>query len=98
MVVAVAVFTVRIPEAASLKEKRHVIRPLIERLHRDAFAASEVEHMDEHTRSRIGIAAVGNDAAVLRSAIDRLFDQLERDHPGAIMDEEYDIMTFGGSD
>ncbi|MEK6796590.1 MAG: DUF503 domain-containing protein [Spirochaetota bacterium] len=99
MVVALAVFTVRIPHAASLKDKRHVVRPLIERLRREhAFAASEVEFMDEHTRARIGLAGVGNDAQVLRGAVDKCFYALEEDYPNTITDTDVEMMTFHGGE
>ena len=59
MIVAVSVFEIHIPSCRSLKEKRRIIKPIIERIHR-RFRVSivETDHHDLHQRAEIAIAMV----------------------------------------
>ena len=59
MIVAVSVFEIHIPSCRSLKEKRRIIKPIIERIHR-RFRVSivETDHHDLHQRAEITIAMV----------------------------------------
>ena len=63
----------RIPNVASLKGKRAVLRPHIERLRRMAsLSVSEVDHHDLWQRAAIGIAAVAPDGAALETIIGKV--------------------------
>lgn len=56
----------RIPGAQSLKEKRSVVRPLVEGLRRVAsISVSEVGHHDAWQRCVLGVAMVAPDPAKL---------------------------------
>ena len=83
MVVGAAEVTLSIPHAHSLKEKRKVVRSLVERLrHKFNCAVAEVGDNDNHQRARIGITAVGNDQAFVNSMLDKALDFLEDDAIG----------------
>ncbi len=59
MVVGVSVFELHLPAARSLKQKRKVVKSLIERVHqRCRVSIAETDHHDLHQRSEIGIALV----------------------------------------
>ncbi len=61
----------RIPMAHSLKEKRAVVRPIVEGLrNRYSVSASEVDHQDLWQRAAIGIALVGPDVAHVSDVLD----------------------------
>lgn len=64
-----------IPGCRSLKEKRSVIRPLVDRLGRTfSVSAAEVDHTDVWQRSSVGVAVVSGSAAHAESvagSIDR---------------------------
>jgi uncharacterized protein YlxP (DUF503 family) len=61
MVVGLAVLELHIPEAMSLKDKRRVVKSLIERLHqRLRVSVAETAFHDLHQRAEIGIAAVAS--------------------------------------
>lgn len=63
----------RIPGAQSLKEKRALLRPHVERLRRLAsVSVAEVDRHDFWQRSTVGVAIVAADAAHLDSLIDRV--------------------------
>ncbi len=53
----------RIRDAQSLKEKRHVVKSLITQLSSTfGVAAAEVDHLDKWQRATIGVAAVAGTA------------------------------------
>ena len=59
MIVAVAIIELHIPAAASLKDKRRVVKSLVERLHqRLRVSVAETALHDLHQRAEIGIAVV----------------------------------------
>jgi uncharacterized protein len=75
--VAAAVLTVelRIPLAGSLKEKRSVVKPLLEGSRaRFGVAAAEVDHQDLHRRAVLCFAAVGASPR----QVDEVLDSVER--------------------
>lgn len=59
MVVGVAVCELHIPEARGLKQKRKVVKSLIDRIHhRFRVSIAETGHHELHQRAELGIAAV----------------------------------------
>lgn len=63
----------RLPAARSLKEKRAVLKPLVEGLRRSASVA-EIDHQDTWQRAALGVAVVGRTQA----AVDHLIDEIRR--------------------
>jgi len=85
MVVAVSVFELHIPAGRSLKEKRRVVKSLIERLHqRYRVSVAETDYHDLHQRAQIAVAAVHRS----RHEMERLLNGI-REHvegvPGAML-------------
>jgi uncharacterized protein len=77
MFVALLQFDVTIDGAASLKDKRRVLRSIKDRLHRDhQVSVAEVGLQDVWNRGRLGLAAVSGDAVFLRSTLDRIEGKL----------------------
>ncbi|MEM9553372.1 MAG: DUF503 domain-containing protein [Acidobacteriota bacterium] len=78
MIVGVAIADLHLPHARSLKQKRKVVRGLVDRIHaRLRVSVAEVAHHDKHQRSEIAIATVAqNDTEAQRmlDAIRALFD------------------------
>jgi len=77
-------FELHIHQSRSLKDKRAVIRPLVEGLRKLVSASvAEVDHHDSWQRAAIGVALVAPDAGrldVLITRVQRYFeDQLELD-------------------
>ena len=63
------------PAARSLKEKRRVVRSLIERIHsRYRVSIAETAHHDLHQRAEIGIAAVHQS----EHEIERMMESIRR--------------------
>ncbi len=59
MIVAVCVFELHIPQSRGLKEKRKVVKGLVERVHaRFKVSIAETDHHDLHQRAEISLALV----------------------------------------
>ncbi len=75
MIVGLSQFEIHIPGARSLKDKRRVVRSLMERLHnRYRISIAETDFHDLHQRAEIGLAVVGRS----NSEVDRLLEDLHR--------------------
>ncbi|RJQ54308.1 MAG: DUF503 domain-containing protein [Actinobacteria bacterium] len=71
MVIASARYELRIPAASSLKDKRQVIRGLIERLrNRYNLSVAEVADQDQWRKATIGVACVSSTQHHARHLID----------------------------
>lgn len=68
MVTVSVLLTIDIPQSHSLKEKRGVVRPLVERLRtRLHVTAAEAGLQERVNAAQIGFAAVSGDAATARA-------------------------------
>jgi uncharacterized protein len=66
-------FEIHIPTVQSLKEKRAVLRPLVEGLRRQlSVSVSEVDHQDTWQRVGLGVAVVAPDGGRLDTLIERV--------------------------
>ncbi len=78
MVVGLATCELHLPSARSLKDKRRVVKSLVDRIHqRYRVSIAETSHHDLHQRSEIGIAIVGgspHEVEELMANIRNLFD------------------------
>jgi len=64
----------------SLKDKRQVVRSLIERLRRQFnVAIAEVEEQDTWQTVVLGLAVVSNEAGHAARQVDRIVEAIERD-------------------
>ena len=94
MVIGVCRLHLRIPENHSLKEKRHVVRKLIDRVrHRFNVAISEVEDNDLWQRAQIGFCTVGNDRRFVNSSLDKIIDFIEKMYLAEVIEREMEIIS-----
>ncbi len=79
MTVGVCRITLRLPENASLKGKRRVVKSLTEKL-RNKFnvAVAEVDANDRWQIAIIGLTCVSNDARHTRKMLDRAVDFVQQ--------------------
>jgi len=81
-----------IPDSHSLKEKRHVVRSLVDRLRREhAVAAAEVGALDTWNRAILGIAFVSNDARHAQSHLQKVVNRLEREREATLLDSQIEV-------
>lgn len=94
-----AVVELHLPGVGSLKEKRGLLRPIVEALRDDLGASvAEVAWQDSWQRAAIGIAVVARSATGVDRALERVVAVCERDPRAVVtsMVEQVDVVT--GSD
>jgi uncharacterized protein len=93
MIVGTGLITLRLHDCHSLKGKRKVVKSMINRL-RNNFNASvaEVGSNDIYQKAEIGFSLVGNNAALINSKIDKLFNKAEDMGLAEIVDTEMEII------
>ena len=80
MVVGVMTAKIHLQGVRSLKEKRGIVKSLIERLKsRFNVSVSEVDHNDNKTRAVIGIAVVSNDNRFVNQQLDKIISFMRAD-------------------
>lgn len=85
MVVGVSIFELHLPEARSLKQKRRVIKSLIERVHnRFRVSIAETDHHDLHQRTEIGIAMIARSDSDGRRRMDSIRDLIDQEHEAVL--------------
>ena len=73
MHVAVVQLELHIPTSRSLKEKRAVLRPIVEGLrHRFQISVAEVDYQDKWQRSLIGLAVVSDSYSHAVEVVDKV--------------------------
>lgn len=78
MVVGVLRVDLRLPGAHSLKEKRRVVRGLVDRIRaHHAVAVGEVDDQDLWGNATLGIACVALSAGTAESVLRRVLDTIE---------------------
>lgn len=96
MTVGVALVTFRLHEIHSLKEKRKIVKSLVERSrNRFNVSVAEVADQDKHQQAAIGIAVVGNDGRVLNSLLDRIIDFMEGLGLADLLSSEIELIPMG---
>jgi uncharacterized protein YlxP (DUF503 family) len=93
MVVGILRLTLYVPGASSLKDKRQVLRKVIDRLRgRFNVSVAEVADNDIWQRAVVGIAAVAND----HSFVNEVLDKCARDagNIAEILNREMEIETY----
>ena len=97
MVTISVLLTIEIPESHSLKEKRAVVRSLVQRLRtRMQVSAAEVGEQDRVGRSQVGFAVVSGDVATARALADaaRRFTDDHLIGRGEVIDEASDELIL----
>ena len=79
MPVGLLTLDIHIPDAQSLKDKRHVLRSLKDRL-RAHFnvAVSELDHQEVWQRSRVGVVTISGDVKHLEESVQAIATESER--------------------
>ena len=95
MVIGVCKLDLRIPENHSLKEKRHVLRKLIDRVRaRFNVAIAEVGDNDLWQRAEMGFCTVGNDRRHINSSLDKVVYFIEQMNLVEMVRTEIEIISL----
>ena len=92
--VGILTIHLHLPACASLKEKRHRLKPLLSRLHRKFnVAVAEMARQDNWQEAVISCATVGNDQAYLQSALNSVEAWVKGNWPdGMIVDSQIELI------
>jgi uncharacterized protein YlxP (DUF503 family) len=95
MVVGVCHLDLVLPEGSSLKEKRQVIKGLVNRV-RNKFnvSISEVGGQDLWQRALVGICLVGADTRFINSSLDQVINYIERWGMLEVVGSEVELLHF----
>ncbi|HEY3284566.1 MAG TPA: DUF503 domain-containing protein [Armatimonadota bacterium] len=93
IVVGLCTVDLSIPESYSLKDKRQVVRSLVEGL-RNKFnvSASEVENLDKWRTATLAIANVSNDARFCDQVLSKVVDTIRSNPRVSLMDYEIEMV------
>jgi uncharacterized protein YlxP (DUF503 family) len=92
MIIIAAMITLVIPENASLKGKRRVIKSLMDRVrHKFEAAVAEVGDNDLWQKARIGVALVGNDSHMLEARLQEIMKFVENQHLAEIINTQVEL-------
>jgi len=80
-------------DAMSLKDKRRVIKSIKDRIaHGHNVSIAEVGALDEHRRSILGIAMVGNDGRYVEGALSKLVDFIRAVPQVSLLDYRIELL------
>ena len=81
-----------IPGSYSLKEKRRVLKGLLERVRRDfQVSAAEVDRQDVWNSAIVGIAVVSNEARHAESHLRHVLNALEKSRDASVLDSGIEV-------
>ncbi|MBX3462987.1 MAG: DUF503 domain-containing protein [Planctomycetes bacterium] len=87
-------FTLEIPYAESLKDKRSVVKSLKDRLRRSFnVSIAEIEDLDDCTIATLGAIVAGSDTAHVNSTMDHLVNELQEWRDGSLVDHQLEIIS-----
>ncbi len=92
--VGVLQFTLTIPHAASLKDKRRVVKSIKDRTRRKFnVSIAEIDDLDEWTIATLGAVMAGNDVPYINGALDKLLATLRDERDAILEDHQLEILS-----
>jgi uncharacterized protein len=93
MTVGVLQLELSITDAMSLKDKRRIVRSVVDRIrHRHNVSVAEVGALDQHRVAIIGITMVANDSRYVEGALSKLVDFVRSVGSADLMDYQIDLL------
>jgi uncharacterized protein YlxP (DUF503 family) len=91
--VAVGTVELHLPEVGSLKEKRHVLKGVKEKVkHRFDVSVAEVDHHDSWQRATLAVACVSRDSRHANEVVSKAVNFLESLVDGNVIDISLEIL------
>jgi len=82
-----------ITDSLTLKDKRQVVKALLDRLRaRFNIAAAEVDHLDSPRFATVALAAVANDQAHVHAVLEKAVDVIESEPRAAVLDYKIEML------
>lgn len=88
--------TIHLAASHSLKEKRQVVRSLVDRLRRQFnVAVAEVEEQDTWQTAVLGLTVVSNEAGHAARQLERIVESIEESRLDAeVVDRQVEVLSF----
>ena len=91
--VAVGTVELHLPAVGSLKEKRHVLKGVKEKVrHRFEVSVAEVNHQDSWQRATLAVACVSQDSRHANEVVSKALDFIESLVDGHVIDIQTEIL------
>jgi len=91
--VALGMVELHLPDVGSLKDKRHVLKGLKEKVRaRFEVSVAEVDHQDVWQRATLAVAYVSADARHANTVISKAMDFIEDNVAGRVIDTSVEIL------
>ncbi len=91
--VAVGTVELHLPDVGSLKEKRHVLKGVKEKVrHRFEVSVAEVNHQDSWQRATLAVACVSQDSRHANEVVSKALDFIESLVDGHVIDIQTEIL------
>lgn len=95
MVVGVLKVTLSLEGCDSLKDKRRIVRSLVDRVRREYHVAiAEVGDLDKHRRTTLGVACVSNEPSHANALLDKVLDFVETRGEAAVIASELELERY----
>ncbi len=95
MFVGAGIVKINIPYARSLKDKRKVIKSIINSIQsKFNISISEVSSQDNITVGEIGFSMVSSDKNYINSLFDKILNIINDNYDIVVMNEDYEIMKY----
>ena len=97
----VGILTIRLemPWVSNLKEKRALVRPVVERLKaRYPLTVARLDGLDAHDWEIIGVATISNDYGWVEETLRMAADYIAREGPYRVTQEHTEITVLGGDE
>ena len=92
-VIGVLTMELRIEHAHSLKEKRHVVKSLKDRLRRQFnVAVAELDHHDAWQRSVVGVVTLSNEEKHVKEVLQRVLEEADSILGSFLINQAIDII------
>jgi hypothetical protein len=91
--VALGTVDLHLPDVGSLKDKRHVLKGLKERVRaRFEVSVAEVDYQDTWQRATLAVAYVSSDARHANEVVSKAMDFIEANVEGEVLDTSVEIL------
>jgi hypothetical protein len=95
MIVGAAVVELHVHGSQSLKEKRGVVRSVVQRLrNRFNVSVAEIGGQDTWQRAVLGIASTGNDRTYVRGQLVKALEFIEDTHLAEVTDSDIEVLEL----
>jgi len=91
--IAVGTVELHLPDVGSLKDKRHVLKGLKEKVkHRFDVAVAEVDHHDSWQRATLAVASISHDSRHANEVVSKAVAFIESLVDGHVIDLQIEIL------